>query len=67
MSLTLSQEQQISSALHWWINQGNALHNDSKMNSINSIIAFVDKDIRNQSGTVYSTPSGIGALDNKGA
>lgn len=65
MSLTLTQEQQLSSALHWIINQS-SLHNSTVSDALNAIVIFIDSDIRSQAGTVYTTPAFIGRQDNSG-
>lgn len=63
MSLTLTQEQTVSSVLHFMLNETD--HHDSFIsNSVLAILNVIDADIVTQSGTVYSQPSGPGILDN---
>lgn len=62
MSLTLQQEQTVSSLLHYILNSTE--HHDGFMaNSILAIVQVIDADIVSQSGTVYNQPSGPGTLD----
>ncbi|HEX9504274.1 MAG TPA: hypothetical protein VF974_08240 [Patescibacteria group bacterium] len=63
MALTLTQEQQISSLLHYIINQTEH-HNDFMTNSISNFLSILDADIVSQSGMVCSIPSAPGSLDN---
>lgn len=63
MGLTLEQEQGLSSLLHYIQNEIE-LHHEETNTSIGSFLDFLDEDIVNQSGKVYSEPTGPGVLSN---
>lgn len=63
MALTLTQEQTVSSVLHFMLNETDH-HDRATSDPILAILNVIDADIVSQSGTVYSQPSCAGCLDN---